>query len=754
MDVASLLPLLLAALALAGVGYILAYRREQRRAQEEEARRRAELGAWRAAEEDRRRQSEVALRRVEETLRKADEERRAKEERQRLEESARLKVEEAERAQEETNRREQEEALREHEARREKAEPEGERSAPLERGGRPRASSKDLEKQAAEKTHQRRPGPELVCWKREREWIPGVEIPDELLGDSALEVQQNSLPLTQDESYEARWRLADVQGRVVVRWSEGHALLEARSSFEEKCLIFKLSAQTQNRGRHVRFPSCGTYLVIAPNDWERDDALSGTPQWAPEAVSLSGYRAHYYSLSRNSSGKIAFRTPLGECVVIESEAPRFELVGTQLDDASEDVAPFFGGSPPRIRASDERGWTGVGAIVVGEEGAGARRWRMQFYPSFEVEQEMPPQLAARRGGWYFLRFYDPSDDLLESLDFRFLSAVKEIRILQRSPLPLESGHTPALVEIVCEPILSVQPGDEPASRIQVERENGRVLLRIPPDPACDETRWVMGIESGPQLEVAILVERLWWTVCNEDRLPSRWEDRLLAFSREDFSATSTTALWIKLPGRRWVDNIFGGFMQSRAKSYVVKVAEREVAIPFRDFSDSHEVADREQMHTFRIWVKDLDEIAVGTLPRTLEMRPLRVEVAPLASQFWTGHGRYKTAIAEVVLQKGTGEIWVNGQSVGDYFRMTPPKAMRFLQRLLATSEVRQLLARMDALVDVKGGSKTSVRQAKAVAHALARALMRNSRSLRPSLRHAGFGGVTVTKDGLAFKRSN
>lgn len=735
MDITSFsLPFLLAVLAIAPVAYILVSRRKKRQAQETDIRRKAELEAWRAAEEDKHRQSELVLRRIEETLRRAEEVRREEEERQRLEESTRREAEEANRAaQEEANRKEGEEVLRKaQEAESEQAEPGVERPAPLKRGGRPRAPAKAREKQAPEDTHHRRPKPEIVCWKREREWIPGVEIPDELLSDSAPEVWQNSLLLTQDESNEALWRLVDVRGQVVVRWNEDHDEPEASLSLEKEYMIFRLGGQTQNQGHRVRLPSSGTYLVIAPRDWERDEALSGSPQWAPEAVSLSGYRAHYYSLPRNAGGKIAFHTSFGEHVVIESEAPRFELVGTLLQDASDDAVPLYGGNLPRIRASGERGWMGVGAIVVGEEGGGPRRWRTQFNPALElIEQEMPPQVAARGGGWYFLRFYDWNDDFLESLDFRFLSALKGIQILQQSPLPPEDGHTSVLVEMLFEPTLSIQASDERASKIPVERENGKMILRIPPDPSFDETRWLMGFEGGPQLEVAILVERLWWAVCNEDVPPSKWEDMLFVFSREDFSATSRTALWIKLPRRRWVGKVFVGFMQSKARSYAVKVAEREIAIPLREFCDSQELEHEGQRQVLKLWVSDSGEIAVGAVLAT--------------GQCWTGHGRHKTAIARAELREGTGEIKINGQSVETYFSRTPRKGIRFLRRLLLLSEVADLLARKDTLIVVRGGNETSVRQARAVAHALARALMACDFDLRPRLRRAGFGGVTVSR---------
>lgn len=162
----------------------------------------------------------------------------------------------------------------------------------------------------------------------------------------------------------------------------------------------------------------------------------------PESVSLIGYRAHFFKLERGGNEKIAFRTPEGKSVVVESKTSRFELVGTCLNDATEGMGPLFGERPPQIRALDEETWKNIGTIVLGEEGSRRGRWRTQITPIPDVmEQDLPSEVAARKGGWYFLRFYDTNDELIESLDFRFLCALKEIRMPQPSPLPTQDGHS-------------------------------------------------------------------------------------------------------------------------------------------------------------------------------------------------------------------------------------------------------------------------------------------------------------------------
>lgn len=625
-----------------------------------------------------------------------------------------------------------------------------ERLEPVKRGGRSRASTEAHERQPVQEPKPRRPKPEIVCWKRERQWIPAIEVSEDLLGNSGLVVLQNALPLTQDEDREGCWRLEQAFGEVVVLWNEGEDVQETKVALgQEGYLLFKLSAQSQNQGRRVKSPASGSYLVIAPDNWERDDGLSGSPPVAPESVSLIGYQAHFFDLEKDGDEKIAFRTNTGKSFVIELKTPQFELVGNLLNEASGDRGPLFGERPPKIRAQDDKTWQDVRTIVVGEEGSGKGRWRKAFHPVSErTEQDLPSEVAARKGGWYFLRFYDTNDDLIESLDFRFICALKEIRILQPSPLPSEDGHGLVRVMFLHEPGCAVQPA-EGLANIQIEREDDKTILTIPPDPTWDETRWLVGSEGEPQVEVTVLVERLWWAVGEEKLEPSKWIDRPLTLGRGDFAANSKKALWLRLPRRRWVDKVLVGFEQPKARPYDVRVTEKTIAVPFREYGDSKEVGDRTQEHPLKVWVERdgrFIEGVVAVIPASQSVvAPVPIQVVSPPTPQWVGFGRKKTAVAKAVLQNGSGEIKINGQPIDRYFKGAPLKAKHFLQRLLELDQVHEALSQMEVLITVTGSSPTTTRQAKAAAHALARALTNYDPKLKPLLKQAGFGGARVTK---------
>jgi len=632
--------------------------------------------------------------------------------------------------------------------------PETERLEPGKRGGRPRASTEAQERQLPQESKSRRPKPEIICWKKERQWIPAVEVPDELFESPNLSVIQNGLALTQDESRERCWHLKEAYGQVVVQWKEDEIAREIKIALEkESYLLFKLSGQDQNLGRRVKSPSSGSYLVMVPVNWKRDVMLSGPPPVAPESVFLLRYLAHFFELEKAGDRKIAFRTPTGKSCVIESKAPQFELVGTRLNDASENRGLLFGKRPPQIRAPNVHTWKDVGTIVVGEEGSGKGRWRIQFTPTLgSQEQDLPSEVAARKVGWYFLRFYDTNDDLLDSLDFRFISSLREIKIAQPSHLPTKGRHKPARVELLHAPGCSVQPADT-LTGIQIECMDDKTILTIPPDPTYDETRWLVGPEGRPQVEVTILVERLWWGIGEEHNAPSEWKDQPLTLPRDDFAATSKEALWLRLPRNRWVDKVVVGFERPKARPYNVKVTEKTIAIPLRDFGDSKEVRDHTQDHSLRVWIERdgmSTDAVVAIIPASV-VAPERSPVDSSPTAHWVGLGKKKTAVGRAVLRHGSGDIRVNGRPPDDYFKKTPPRAKRFLRRLFELDRVRETLSHMEVFITVTGSTPTTTRQAKAVAHALARALMSYDPKMRPSLKQAGFGGVRV-KEAAALQR--
>ena len=106
-----------------------------------------------------------------------------------------------------------------------------------------------------------------------------------------------------------------------------------------------------------------------------------------------------------------------------------------------------------------------------------------------------------------------------------------------------------------------------------------------------------------------------------------------------------------------------------------------------------------------------------------------------------GTGRRKTSIARVYIQKGKGEILVNGRPLDEYFgRQTSCMIVRQPLELL------ELSGKLDVKVNVVGGGISS--QAGAIRHGITRALIELDETLKESLRRAGF----VTRDPREVER--
>jgi small subunit ribosomal protein S9 len=104
-------------------------------------------------------------------------------------------------------------------------------------------------------------------------------------------------------------------------------------------------------------------------------------------------------------------------------------------------------------------------------------------------------------------------------------------------------------------------------------------------------------------------------------------------------------------------------------------------------------------------------------------------------------GRRKSSAARVFLQRGTGNIIVNGKPVDEYFgRETGRMVVR--QPL----ETVNMASDFDINVTVKGGGNSG--QAGAIRHGITRALMEYDETLRRPLRVAGF----VTRDAREVER--
>ena len=110
-------------------------------------------------------------------------------------------------------------------------------------------------------------------------------------------------------------------------------------------------------------------------------------------------------------------------------------------------------------------------------------------------------------------------------------------------------------------------------------------------------------------------------------------------------------------------------------------------------------------------------------------------------KYYYGTGRRKSSVARVFLQKGSGQIIVNGRPVDEFFaRETSRMVVR--QPLALTENLESF----DIKVNVCGGGETG--QSGAIRHGITRALIDFDAALKPTLSQAGF----VTRDAREVER--
>lgn len=113
----------------------------------------------------------------------------------------------------------------------------------------------------------------------------------------------------------------------------------------------------------------------------------------------------------------------------------------------------------------------------------------------------------------------------------------------------------------------------------------------------------------------------------------------------------------------------------------------------------------------------------------------------MATNYYYGTGRRKTAIARVFLKQGTGKFIVNNKPLDEFFsRETGRMVVR--QPL----ELTQHINTFDIMVNVIGGGESG--QAGAVRHGVTRALIEYDATLKQPLSQAGF----VTRDAREVER--
>lgn len=424
------------------------------------------------------------------------------------------------------------------------------------------------------------PAADIVCVEKERRWVLGVAMPG---ANENTVVSQDGKPLSVLDPDTDFSKIDHACGTITISIADSIAETIDLGEQGKNSILFKLTGKRGFRqGRRVQILNTGAYLIVVPKTWVPADELL---RMNPQIVSDDYYCAYFYIVDKQDQ-KISFRTPFGKIESLFTQAPKVELVGSRISDASEDMGVLFA-EPPRIKALDKGFWSQIKTIVVGEEGRGRINWQSHsILPDSGGEQSLEPVIQGLNGSWFFIRLYDIDAQLLDSLDFRVIRGLANITLSAYTAMPTDAGHEIVMVEFHHAPDYLIKPAGDLESTLELERLETLTRVLIPSDAALDETHWDVVPPNRECATVSILLERIWWAVGEEGHEPIEWLDKIAVLRLNDLSAISSKALWIRTPKLRWSDAVQVGFTNNELRKYPIKVTERSVAVPLRDFCDS------------------------------------------------------------------------------------------------------------------------------------------------------------------------
>ena len=212
---------------------------------------------------------------------------------------------------------------------------------------------------------------------------------------------------------------------------------------------------------------------------------------------------------------------------------------------------------------------------------------------------------------------------MDSFDFRFLSALKNIKLYMYSPLPTPTGHKPVRVEFTHDSTSFIKLDKGSADKLQVKNQNGITSAVIPPVQTWDLTYWEIKTHPHLIMKLEVNIERIWWSL-TEDRgeqwMNAIWTDKPLKVSPIDFKASTHKAVCIWLPKPGWIKKVFVGFEEKKSRAFYPKISERKVIIPFREFCDTAELIDNKQKSSLKLWIYRYDKLEDGIVICELEKK--------------------------------------------------------------------------------------------------------------------------------------
>ncbi len=270
-----------------------------------------------------------------------------------------------------------------------------------------------------------------------------------------------------------------------------------------------------------------------------------------------------------------------------------------------------------IRATSVPHMNGIHVVVIGLEGRGRGKWRTELKPCVDdLDLKLDNVLDGRPSGWYFARLYDFGGDLVESLDFRYVPGLTSITYPDHRIVREQGSDGACHVSIVhSKAVLFRSTGDASELMDMVKTDDGSSLM-VPGQAECDASKWQIITEMGNAVDLGIEVQRLWWGLGDDTEAPKTWAQDEVLISRSDLSASSTGALWMRVPSNLRAAKLRLGFSRGRTHDFTPKLNSETIKVPMLGFSDAIE-RDKPGCHQLSAWLRASDKNEVVPLCRLL-----------------------------------------------------------------------------------------------------------------------------------------
>lgn len=397
--------------------------------------------------------------------------------------------------------------------------------------------------------HPNSQNPEISIFKVGSQWDIKVEFQESFLNDFNIDLFQNNSIL--EKCYNACncWILKYLNKDIIAKYKINDS--EIANSFklsEKPYLIFKLLGDNLNYGLMVSNLYFGTYAIVVQNNFKYSEASNARLLADPEATGV--YNCSVYLFDINNGASICFIDNNNEIIKIYAKKNSFYLEGNLIENSIENYGPLFGGKSPEIKAISDNIWLDIDSIIIGEEGPGKGKWRKIIYPTLgENPLSISDAFPDKANGWYFIRIYNKEKELVESLDFRFVSALKKIEFCEQSFTTNNQNIVgESKVILLHDSYIDIKSVDS-QNCFKIEHlSDERTIISIPLIPIYDLTNWVICQDNEKNIPLRIILDRIWWSISDDDQHPPvDWINTKTQVKKSELTAQSSKTIWIKVP---------------------------------------------------------------------------------------------------------------------------------------------------------------------------------------------------------------